>query len=127
MKTPIMPRLRPFALGVALAGAAAVATPALAAPKLKTRVVECGAESCLVVSGRRDHAASPVSINGHLVAVSGGRKWRARVPVETVRTWSAPYARSITVSVAGTAEEARLPIGLLGHAEELAVLVVSAK
>lgn len=126
MKRPIMPRLHLFTLGAVLAGAIA-ATPASAAPKFKTRVVECGVESCLVVSGRRDHAASPVSINGRRVAVSGGRKWRARVPVETVRKWSAPYARSITVSVAGTEEEARLPIGLLGHAEDLAMLVVSAK
>lgn len=120
-----MPRFRMLALGAVLAGA--VAAPAMAAPKLATRVVECGAESCLIVSGRREHLASQVSINGHQVAVQGTRKWRARVPVETVRQWSAPYARTITVSVAGAEKEARLPIGLLGRAEELAMLVVRVK
>lgn len=125
-----MPRLRmpligQLALGAVLAGAFAV--PALAAPKLSTRVIECGSESCLLVSGRRDHAASQVSINGHRVAVQGARNWRARVPVETVRRWSAPYARSITISVAGAEKEVRLPIGLLGRAEELAMLVVRVK
>lgn len=120
-----MPRLRTLMLGAVLAGA--FVAPALAAPKLATRVVECGAESCLVVSGRRDHSASQVSINGHEVAVEGARKWRARVPVETVRQWSAPYARAITVSVAGAEKQARLPIGLLGHAQELAMLVVRVK
>jgi hypothetical protein len=55
------------------------------------------------------------------------------LPVETVRQWSAPFARTISVEIEdiktrnATSAEARLPIGLLGHAEDLAMLVISAK
>lgn len=134
-----MPRLPTPALGALLA--VIIAAPAMAAPTListngisngtshrpSTRLVECGATSCLLVSGHREDAASPVSINGHAVAVEGARKWRARVPVETVRAWSAPYARTIAVSVAGASQDARLPIGLLGQVENLAMLVIRLK
>lgn len=117
--------LRNLALSAILAGA--LATPAMATGEPSTRVIECRSGSCLVILGRRDHAATPVSVNGHAVAVEGARKWRAVVPVETVREWSAPFARTITVSVAGAEEEARLPIGLLGRAENLAMLIVKVK
>jgi len=120
-----MPRLWTLALGALLA--AGIAAPAMAATELSTRLVECGSRSCLIVSGHRDDAASKVSINGHAVAVEGARRWRVRVPVETVRAWSAPYARTIAVSVAGASVDAKLPIGLLGHVENLAMLVVRVK
>ena len=86
-----------------------------------------------MVTGSREDMESAVAINGHAVSVEGARKWRATLPVDTVRSWSAPYARTITVSIvaAETREsasaEARLPIGLLGYAEDLAMLVVSAQ
>lgn len=112
---------------LALLAALLVATPALAAPTPATRLVNCGADSCLLVTGQRDDTAAPVSINGHAVRVQGARKWRAVVPVDTLRAWSEPYARTITVSVAASDEEADLPIGMLGHAENLAMLVVRVK
>ena len=123
------------AITTTLAGilVASLATPATAASEPSTRVVGCGSGSCLLVTGHRDNAASPVSINGHVVAVEGQRDWRARLPVETVRDWSLPLARTIEVSFidaatgVATAMDADLPIGLLGHAENLAWLVVSAK
>lgn len=109
----------------------AVSTPSAQAGEPRTRVVDCKAESCLVVTGRRPNAAAPVSINGHDVAAEGARKWRVRVSVETIRAWSAPLARSITVSVATGAErrdfDTRLPIGLLGQPENLALLEISLK
>lgn len=110
--------------------AVAIASPANAAEP-STRVVKCKAGSCLLISGRRADASSPVAINGHAVGVEGARKWQVRVPVATVREWSAPLARSITVSVADArtgadvVSEAALPIGLLGQVENLAMLVVS--
>lgn len=107
--------------------AATLASPALAAKAPTTRTVACGAESCVQVSGRRADRAAPVVINGQQVAVNGGRHWRVRLPVETVRAWSVPYARTIMVTVGGAEQEAALPIGLLGHAENLAMLVVSVK
>jgi hypothetical protein len=128
MLTPAKPIL---ALGAVFA--ATLAPPASAAAEPRTRLVECEAGNCLVVTGRRAHAAAVVRINGHAVPVQGSRKWRATVPVETVRQWSAPYARTITVSVVDAmtrsqaSTEVDLPIGLFGRVESLAMLVISVK
>jgi hypothetical protein len=124
-----MPRRLSSALGVSLAvGLALLAVPVAAAPaSASTRLVECRGENCLLVAGHRDDAASIVSINGHTVAVEGAHSWRARLPLDTVRAWSAPYARTIEVSVEGFTGDADLPIGLLGHSAQLATLVVRAE
>lgn len=112
---------------------ASLASPACAATEPRTRLVPCQVGSCLLVTGYRANAASAVSINGRMVPADGARKWRVRVPVDTVRAWSAPYARTITISVADAetrtdaTAEVDLPIGLLGQVENLALLVVSAK
>lgn len=105
--------------------AAAIAAPAAAAD-VRTRLVDCKAGSCLLVTGDRADAGSTVRINGHDVVARGARKWRVSVPVDTVRAWSVPYARTITVSIAGSHIQATLPIGLLGH-QDLAFLAVYAK
>lgn len=113
-----------------LTGAAFTATfasPAMAASEASTRLVSCGAESCLLVSGHRADAGSPVLINGRQVTVEGQNRWRVRVPVDAVRAWSAPYARTITVSVRDSSTEADLPIGLLGHVTDLATLTIRVK
>ncbi|MFT4025576.1 MAG: hypothetical protein QM676_02050 [Novosphingobium sp.] len=126
-----MARLAILTLGAVLA--AGLAAPALAAHEPTTRVVSCRAGSCLQVSGHRHSAAAAVLINGHAVAVEGERKWRAELPVETVRAWSEPFARTIEVATfdpatqRNTAMEADLPIGLLGGVTNLASLVVSMK
>lgn len=120
-----MPGFRFFALTAVLT--AGVAAPAHADPGPRTRLVECRDETCLLVTGRRDDAAAVVSINGRVVEVEGGRKWRMLLPVGTVREWSAPFARTITVSVAEASGEADLPTGLLGHVSDLTALVVTAK
>jgi hypothetical protein len=120
---------------VALSAVAALglAGPALAAADPSTRVVACGTGSCLQVSGHRDSPAAVVLINGHAVEVQGERKWRTSLPVETIRTWSEPLARTIDVATFDpatqrrTAAEADLPIGLLGHSANLATLVISVK
>lgn len=106
---------------------ATLASPAMATSEPTTRLVSCGAESCLLVSGHRADAASPVRINGRQVAVEGQNRWRARVPVDAVRAWSTPYARTITVSVRDSTTEADLPIGLLGHVTDLATLTIRVK
>lgn len=109
------------------------ASPALAATEPSARLVSCSSGSCLLVSGRRENPAATVLINGHAVQVQGNLKWRARLPVETVRAWSKPLARTIDVSVldiegqSKTAEEVDLPIGLLGPTTDLAFLVISLK
>lgn len=118
-----MLRLEMIALGAALASAA----PAYAADAPETRLVNCGAQSCLLVTGQRADASEKVSINGHIVETTGARKWRARVPVATVRAWSVPYARTVTVVVDGASQDARLPVGMLGQPSDLAMLVVRVK
>jgi hypothetical protein len=112
---------------------ASLSSPAFAAAQPRTRLVPCEAGNCLLVTGHRTSAASAVNINGRLVSADGARRWRVRVPVASVRAWSAPFARTITVSVVdaenrtGAMAEVDLPIGLLGQAENLSSLVVIAK
>jgi hypothetical protein len=122
--------MRGFSLGVALV-AAILAPAAMAAQTPDTRLVSCGQDSCLLVSGYRVDASSEVRINGHQVPVEGRQTWKVRLPVETVRSWSAPRARTIEVTVLGSGDEttkrADLPIGLLGHVTELASLTIGAQ
>jgi len=105
----------------------------MASSEPSTRLVRCGGDSCLQISGHRDDPASIVSINGHVVPVEGEYSWRVHLPVEVVRQWSAPHARTIEVSLLdwemqlGTIASVDLPIGLLGGVTNLASLVVSAR
>jgi hypothetical protein len=118
------------ALALGAVALVSLASPALAASEPSTRLVSCGSRSCLLVSGHRDNAASLVRINGHVVSVTGKRKWRVSLPVETVRHWSAPSARTLEVTLLDpethreSSGQADLPIGLLGHVTDLASLVV---
>ena len=127
---PTSPKLA-FALSASLA--VGVASQASAAAEFRTRLVNCDDGNCLIVTGNREHATSAVSINGHAVPVKGSRKWRAVLPVGTLREWSEPYARTITVSIVDARtrnealSEADLPIGLLGRVENLNTLIVRAK
>ncbi|MEO5587158.1 MAG: hypothetical protein ABIQ81_05645 [Novosphingobium sp.] len=123
----VPPYFRKWTLMLAAIGVVGLAAPALAASEPSTRLVSCQSGSCLLVSGHREHRAAAVAINGHAVMVQGARKWSVRVPVETLREWAAPFERTITVSVANTTAEADLPIGLLGHVENLAMLFVTAQ
>lgn len=130
-KTQAMARTRMLGLAIGSIVAVCVATPAAAETKPSTRLVSCGDDSCLLVTGRRNSADAEVRINGHRVDVKGERNWRVRLPVATVRDWSAPFARKIEVSSynpAASAEGtqfAKLPIGLLGHVPDLASLVIT--
>jgi len=116
------------AAAIVLAGSAA---PALAETSASARLVSCGSESCLLVSGHRDDPSAEVSINGQAVAVEGKRGWRVSLPVATVRQWSAPYAREIEVSLRDPATAAEstafvdLPVGLLGKLTDLSALEIS--
>lgn len=101
---------------------------AMAAPQ--ARLVSCEPVDCLQVSGTRASRDTAVLINGHAVDVDGGRRWRVRLPVETLRAWSRPRARTLRVTLAtptgdlAQEHEADLPIGLLGGPIDLAALVV---
>lgn len=120
-------------LTLAVLATVTFASPAAAASEPSARLVSCSSGSCLLVSGRRESPAATVMINGHAIPVQGNLKWRARLPVETVRAWSKPSARTIDVSIldteaqSKTAEKVDLPIGLLGKTSDLAFLVISMK
>lgn len=122
-----MARFRTLTLSVLLAAGSAAPGWAADTAAPRTKLVKCGAESCLLISGRRADATAAISVNGHEVAAEGTRRWNVRVPVDTVRAWSEPYARTLTVSVAGVTRDTRLPIGLLGQAENLAMVIVRVK
>lgn len=120
---------------LALAGVIAIGSltsPALAESEPSTKLVRCGAQSCLQVSGYRSDPSATVRLNGQAVDVEGKYGWEVSLPVETVRSLSAPYARSIEVSVHNpeteqvTSANADLPIGLLGGVTDLASLEVRA-
>lgn len=116
-----------IAIGAVLLALAA--TPASATSGPTTRLVRCGTENCVLVSGHRDNIASEVRINGRVVTVEGKRHWQARLPVETLRSWSNAFERTIEITLHDTATRAfssaraDLPIGLMGHTD-LAMLVV---
>lgn len=89
-----------------------------------TRLVACGDQACLLIHGQRQRRDEPVAINGHMVTVEGGHSWHLRLPMATLRAWSAPYARSLAIATGQSASEVSLPIGLLGHTTDLAALEV---
>jgi hypothetical protein len=125
-----MNKRRYWAIGIVAASLVGLTAPA-AASSTKTRLVSCGTQSCLLVTGHRESVAVQVSINGHPLDVKGGRSWKAVLPIATVRGWSMPFDRGIEVATLAptapepTLERAVLPIGLLGHAPDLASLVIT--
>lgn len=81
------------------------------------------------ITGRRADAGSTVFLAGHRVTVQGARQWRVSVPLNTIRDWLAPGARTIAVKVDGDARDtvASLPVGLLGQRTELSFLEVRSR
>jgi len=119
----------------ALCGAIALvvgATPVLAQPEVRTKLVHCGPQDCLQISGYRADPSLSVSLNGHDVTAEGERGWRVQLPVETIRQLSSPNASTIEVSLRHprtqqrTLLTAELPIGLLGDVTQIASLEVRA-
>jgi hypothetical protein len=120
---------RLFSLILALA-MAAMPRSAIAAPE--ARLVHCGSDTCLRISGHRPHAAVIVRIAGHDLAVEGERSWRATVPLATARAWAGVSGDALVLTLADSraGTESRTvvsaPPGALGKRIELASLVVRA-
>ena len=112
---------------------ALVASPVAAQPAATARLVSCGTGNCLLVQGHRSSPLATVSINDRPVEARGRRSWRITLPMDTVRSLSAPFARTLRVAVSGPSgigersQSVRLPVGLLGRSIELASLVVFAR
>ncbi|WP_332782768.1 hypothetical protein [Sphingomonas sp. PB2P19] len=106
---------------------------AQAKTQTRARLVHCGADSCVRLSGQRLRATTAIRVGGRELAVEGGRSWQATIPLATARTW--PIARDYAVRVvfadsdAGTeaTEMVPLPPGALGMRTQIASLVVSAR
>ncbi|TPG21819.1 hypothetical protein EAH87_05145 [Sphingomonas koreensis] len=107
-------------------------TPAKAAPETAARLVHCGTDTCLRLDGHRLSAATEVWIDGHELAVSGGRKWHAIVPLSAARGWAVGSGYCVRISLIDpitarqTSSMAALPPGALGPPLELASFVVRA-
>jgi len=132
-RTPGFRRLRlPLALAASLT-TLTLATPALADTETSTRLVRCGEESCVRVAGYRADPSSAVKINGRTVSVEGKRSWKVDLPVDVVREWSQPNARTIAVSFSDTLNQfeetstAILPIGLLADASIISSIEFSVR
>ena len=124
----------PRAACLPIAAAMLVASsPSIARPADTARLVSCDTGDCVIVRGHRTSPQAIVRINDRPVAARGGTAWQVRLPVATVRDWSAPFARTLRIAVTdgtGAIErdaEVRLPVGLLAGKIELASLVVRAR
>ena len=108
-------------------------TPAIAERAPRARLVHCGAETCLRLSGYRSRPTAAIRVAGQTLAVEGGRAWRVTVPLTTARGWatSAGYSLTVTTADPDTGSDSRLavpvPPGALGSRVELAALVVRAR
>lgn len=113
-------------------GLAAATLPAGPAWAGDSRLVHCGAETCLQLSGRRADPAVAVRVAGRELAVTGGRAWRATVPLSTARDWPVAAGGTLRLTLADprsgveTADAVVVPPGALGRRVELASLTVSA-
>jgi hypothetical protein len=114
-------------------GLATIAAPLQAAHAPQARLVHCGGETCLRISGHRQGPAVAIRIDGRDLAVDGGRTWQITVPLAMARAWAAPSGGALTVTLVDTqggtesTETAVLPPGALGRRVELASLVVRAR
>lgn len=124
-------RVRPLSIG-SLVLALGVVAPGGAAAATRARLVHCGGETCVEVSGKRPHAGVAVRIAGRAVRVAGATSWRATLPFSTARGGVDASGAMLMVTLVDPAtgseqvQTAMLPPGALGRPVELATLVVSA-
>ena len=120
-------------LVLGLLGVLVTVTPVQAGQSARARLVSCGENTCMRLSGYRPRTAMVVRIGGHDIAVAGDRAWEAAVPLAVARTW--PTTRNYAVRLALVDPDARteqvetvmLPPGSLGSRTEIASLTISAR
>lgn len=111
----------------------ATIAPAQAGWQAKARLVHCGADTCLRLSGYRPRETMIVRVGLRDLAVEGDRAWRATIPLDVSRTWPITRTYALRVTLvdpdAGTEriETVMLPPGSLGSRTEIASLIVSAR
>ncbi|WP_221234520.1 hypothetical protein [Sphingomonas aerophila] len=125
-------RLATASLSGAVFSLGAPALPAQAGQPTAARLVACGADSCLRLSGHRSSPSVSVQVNGRDLPVEGERAWQVTVPLSTARTWAIAHGYSVILTLvdaqAGTGHSVAvaLPPGSLGTRLELASLIVRA-
>ncbi|WP_298690372.1 hypothetical protein [uncultured Sphingomonas sp.] len=98
----------------------------------QARLVHCGSDTCLRVSGRRANAAVAVRIAGQNFVVEGIHAWRVTVPLRVARDWRRATDGTLPVSLSDaatgieTVDPAVPPPGALERRVELATLIVRA-
>jgi hypothetical protein len=110
---------RAIRLAVGLSCALTIIAPAQAERQTRARLVSCGENSCLRLSGYRARAGMVVRIGKHDLTVEGDRAWQATVPLRVA--FVDPDAGTERV------ETVMLPPGSLGSRTEIASLIVSAR
>ena len=109
------------------------AAPAAAEHPASARLVHCGAETCLRLSGQRDEADTRVQVDGRDLPVTGARSWQATVPLAQARAWRLTRGYAVPVTLIDRASGAErtspvaVPPGALGARVELASLIVRAR
>ena len=125
-----LPALRATGLVVAVL---AMASPACATRAPEARLVHCGEQTCLRLSGHRAQPTVAIRVAGQDLAVEGGRAWRVTVPLATARAWATMSGSSLSLTMADpeggaeTTQAVSLPPGALGRRIELSALVVHAR
>jgi hypothetical protein len=122
--------LKSFGLLIAVA---TVAAPGQAQAAPDARLVHCGQDTCLRISGRRANAEVAIRIGGHELAAQGERNWRITVPLAIARGWMMPSGDALELTLVDprnnttSLQKSVLPPGALGRRVELVTLVVSAR
>ncbi len=125
--------MAPSAMARIFLGLVVLCASAGVAAAPRARLVHCGADTCLRVTGRRAGPAVAVRIAGRTVPVQGGDAWRVTLPLSVARDGVDATGEVLTLTLAdrrtGSEEvqSAILPPGALGGRVELASLVVRAR
>ncbi len=125
--------VRPVAKSIALLAALTIALPAHAEHAPQGRLVHCGQDTCLRLSGRRQRPEVVIEVGGQDLAVTGRRDWVVTIPLWRARQWVQSFGDPLTLtdfdpqSNAVRTTKVLLPPGALGRHVELASLVVRAR
>jgi hypothetical protein len=124
---------RAIRMALSLVCALTMIAPAQAERQTRARLVSCGENNCLRLSGYRERADMVVRLGERDLAVEGDHAWQATVPLDVARAW--PIARNYALRVVlvdpdaetERVETVMLPPGSLGSRTEIASLIVSAR
>lgn len=113
-------------------GLALAVIPGSAMAASRARLVRCGDQTCLRISGHRSDPAMMVRIGEQPVAVEGNQAWHATVSLSAARAGANASLDTLTLTTADrktgveTVDMVALPPGALGRRVELATLDVRA-